>query len=376
MKFRTCIPLALVAAVAFAAGLAYGQTSVQPANPSKTAPTSSVTAKDSGFNPYQKLNASHILIMHKDSMRAPANVKRTKEEALARAKEVAAKLQAKGADFAALAKAYSDCPSGQQSKGSLGDFRARDMDPAFSKATAKLKIGQTSDVVESKFGYHIIRRDPLDPVLHAAHILIPYKGAMAARPDVARTKEQARATAQEILNRYKKGEKFEDLAKKNSSCPSAEDGGVLPQMPIGRLHPDFEKAALKCKVGEVTDIVETPFGFHIIKRVEPEPTILAKHILIMHNDSMRKPENIKRTKADALALAKDILKKIKNGEKFGMLAMKYSDCPSKARGGELREFSKGTMHPDFEKAALECKPGQVTGIVETPFGYHIIYRVD
>ncbi|NLE38589.1 MAG: peptidylprolyl isomerase, partial [Pirellulaceae bacterium] len=50
--------------------------------------------------------------------------------------------------------------------------------------------------------------------------------------------------------------------------------------------------------------------------------------------------------------------------------------PSRARGGHLGEFSKGEMHPDFEKAAFECEVGKATGIVETPFGYHIILRYE
>jgi parvulin-like peptidyl-prolyl isomerase len=95
--------------------------------------------------------------MHKDSDRAPAEITRTKEEALALVQEIARRLEAEGADFAALAKEYSDCPSGSQG-GDLGTFSPGQMVAPFSEATMKLGIGEVSDPVETQFGYHIIRR--------------------------------------------------------------------------------------------------------------------------------------------------------------------------------------------------------------------------
>ena len=107
--------------------------------------------------PPGELSAAHILIMYDGSERAPAEISRTKEEALALATEIATKAKAEGADFAALAREYSDCPSGSKG-GSLGTFRPGDMVPAFSEATAKLVVGELSDLVETPFGYHIILR--------------------------------------------------------------------------------------------------------------------------------------------------------------------------------------------------------------------------
>jgi parvulin-like peptidyl-prolyl isomerase len=107
------------------------------------------------------LSASHILIMYKGSERAPDEIKRTKEEALDLVQEIAAEAKAEGADFAALAREYSDCPSGLQTGGDLGSFQPHGMAPAFSGATAKLAIGELSDPVETPFGYHIILRQEL-----------------------------------------------------------------------------------------------------------------------------------------------------------------------------------------------------------------------
>ena len=107
-----------------------------------------------------KLAAAHILIMHKYSPRRPPNITRTQIEALERAQEVAKKARAADADFAALAKEYSDGPTGPEG-GDLGVFEPRAMVPRFTKATRALEIGAVSDPVQTQFGYHIIlRKEP------------------------------------------------------------------------------------------------------------------------------------------------------------------------------------------------------------------------
>lgn len=73
--------------------------------------------------------------------------------------------------------------------------------------------------------------------------------------------------------------------------------------------------------------------------------------------------------------AKDILKKLERGESFEKLAADFSICPSSRQGGNLGEFPKGRMVPAFEKAVLAISPGELSGIVRTQFGYHIIRRL-
>ncbi|NLE38363.1 MAG: hypothetical protein GX621_10100, partial [Pirellulaceae bacterium] len=135
----------------------------------------SSTPTPADYDPRTELNAAHILVMHTGSQRAPERITRTKAEAMDRIKEVVEKLKAEDADFAALAKEYSDCPSGADG-GNLGNFRAFQMDETFSDAAMKLAVGQISDIVETPFGYHLIRRQELEviPTVSAKHILVQH----------------------------------------------------------------------------------------------------------------------------------------------------------------------------------------------------------
>lgn len=72
--------------------------------------------------------------------------------------------------------------------------------------------------------------------------------------------------------------------------------------------------------------------------------------------------------------AEDVLKKLKEGADFGELARQYSTCGSAQDGGNLGDFKKGMMVPDFEKAAFALEVGETSGIVSTRFGHHIIKR--
>lgn len=72
--------------------------------------------------------------------------------------------------------------------------------------------------------------------------------------------------------------------------------------------------------------------------------------------------------------AKDVLRKLKEGKSFEELAADFSICPSSRQGGDLGEFPKGRMIPEFERALLQLKPNEISGIVRTKFGYHIIKR--
>lgn len=107
-------------------------------------------------------------------------------------------------------------------------------------------------------------------------------------------------------------------------------------------------------------------------RFRQEDSVHASHILI------RTPEQADAaTKAKAKTQADDLLAQLKKGADFAGLAKKFSQDPGSApNGGDLGFFSKGRMVPAFEEAAFGLKPGQTSGVVETPFGYHIIRVVE
>ena len=71
-----------------------------------------------------------------------------------------------------------------------------------------------------------------------------------------------------------------------------------------------------------------------------------------------------------------VLERLKKGEKFSAIAKNVSLCPSKKRGGDLGTFGRGQMVKEFEKAAFALEKGQISGIVKTQFGYHVIKRLE
>ena len=103
--------------------------------------------------------ASHILIRYAGAMRTTADITRSKDEAQKLAAEVAKKAQAPGADFTALANEYTEDPSGKGTGGKLGTFPKGRMVPEFDKPLFALAPGQTSGVIETPFGFHIIHRE-------------------------------------------------------------------------------------------------------------------------------------------------------------------------------------------------------------------------
>ena len=78
---------------------------------------------------------------------------------------------------------------------------------------------------------------------------------------------------------------------------------------------------------------------------------------------------------EKLSVAQEVLQKINSGESFAKMAEQYSIDGSRKHGGDLGEFGKGMMVKEFEQAAFALEKGQVSGIVKTQFGYHIIKRL-
>lgn len=136
----------------------------------------------------------------------------------------------------------------------------------------------------------------------ASHILIQYKGAERAEASITRTQAEAKTYAEEIKARLDKGANFTDIARKESDGPSKAAAGSIGVIRPGVMPPSFETAAFALKQGQISSVVETPFGFHIIRADKAVVTTGSKVTY-----------DLLRLKTD-LSSAKAIAEKIEKGE--------------------------------------------------------------
>ena len=176
----------------------------------------------------------------------------------------------------------------------------------------------------------------------------------------------------EIRDKAMAGEDFEALARQYSTEPGASDrAGYLGYFTAFSMVYPFETAAYNTKVGEISEIVRTQFGYHILKvlnRREKGAEISVSHILISDkNDNARTFDPAERIH--------DIKQLLEQGEDFAKLAEQYSDDKnSGVRGGRLNKFSRGRLRSMiFEDKAFELKEiGQISEPFKSEFGWHIV----
>jgi len=182
--------------------------------------------------------------------------------------------------------------------------------------------------------------------------------------------QEAFEKIQLLQERLKNGEDFGSLARQFSEDPgSASNGGVLGFVSRGTLVKEFEEVAFSLQPDEISDIVQTQFGFHIIQLLERQgERINVRHILIQ----------LKPTAADEQRVVEK-LRQIRNtilagDSTFEDMATKYSDDPNVATDkGHLGVFEQGGFQiAEFENAIEGINPGDISEPFKTDFGYHIV----
>lgn len=195
---------------------------------------------------------------------------------------------------------------------------------------------------------------------------IIYRGVRASDA----VKQQKLAEIQAIRARIDSGEDFAELARTQSDCPSKARGGDLGYFPRGRMLKEFEDAAFALDINEVSGIVRTSTGFHIIKLTGKRgEEVRASHILkIVSPDA-----------ADSLAamrLMEQIRSRLIAGEDFGSLAAQYSEDESGTQsGGIIGDFSGEEMPELFRDQIMAAPVGYPTAVLQSDDAYYIFMRV-
>jgi len=199
------------------------------------------------------------------------------------------------------------------------------------------------------------------------HILVTVPEAAAPEQIQSR-----RSRAEEALGKLTQGADFKQISATYSDAPNALQGGELGWRPVGRLPTIFAQAVTTMKVADVSTVLRSPNGFHIVKLLEKRSNAKqivveqtrARHILVRINEIVSESEARRR-------LA-EIKSRLDAGADFAELARSQSEDASSAKGGELGWVSPGDTVPEFEKAMDALKPGQVSDPVQSPFGWHLI----
>jgi peptidyl-prolyl cis-trans isomerase SurA len=222
------------------------------------------------------------------------------------------------------------------------------------------KVAVTRADVEQFYAQYQDSLPPHPQAVKLAHLLLKLK----ASPELSDSLKQK---AEALRERIDNGESFEMLAEQFSEDPSAESGGDIGTFRKGDLVPEYEKAALALNPGEISPVVHTSFGYHIIKLVgKTEDSFHTKHILLLEKSSAA---DSARTVADAQAL----IDRVNKGEDWGGLVKDYSnDDKTRANFGELGWFALTELPEAFTHSISGLALGGLSEPTWSDDGLHII----
>jgi len=209
--------------------------------------------------------------------------------------------------------------------------------------------------------------------IRASHVLLNL--SPESSPDDSVT---TYAKAYDIIKRLKAGADFAAMALEFSQDPSVkQNNGDLYYFTGGQMVPAFEDGAYALKIGEITPApVRTQYGLHIIKVVDRKPApgeVQCSHIMIRFDRQDPTPEDT----LAALQKIRAIQDTLRATGDFAGLAQRNSGDPGSAsRGGDLGWFTRRRWIQSFDEVALTMKPGQISDVVRTIYGYHLIKCTD
>lgn len=211
------------------------------------------------------------------------------------------------------------------------------------------------------------KETPSTDQFHLAHILI--RIPENASPDQI---NKLQAKAEQAHKRLLAKENFAKVAAAFSEAPDAMQGGDLGWRPADRVPNFFIATISSIKPGQISNVVRSPAGFHIIKLIDKKDGGLAtnirqtraRHILIKVNELVSESEAKHK-----LTLLRE---RLTHGANFAELARLHSQDGSAPKGGDLGWLYPGDTVPEFERAMDDLKPGVVSQPVQSPFGFHLI----
>ena len=245
-------------------------------------------------------------------------------------------------------------------------------------AAVRSRINISEESIQEYYRKYLEHPKPRREI-HLAQLFIAVQQGKSSQ---GHSLEEAQALAQSIQTKLKSGESFQKLVSLYSNAGDSKTGGDMGWFFPGGLAPAFTPV-FQLPVGATSPIITSQRGLHIIKVLEerwhqPEigksyDEVHARHILLQ----VPKHADI-ATKAKIRNRIQHLAEELKHADDktFATRAKEISQGPSSSRGGDLGWFRRGQMVPSFEKAAFALKAGETSGVVESPFGYHIIHVID